>query len=83
MLETEIDRVQFHTTMDQFVSYWKNKEPDFVKYFTEQYLCRAGNIVYFLFISIRLMVVVRAEKWARCYRHFDHADTDTNMYLER
>ena len=24
-----------------------------------------------------------AEKWAKCYRNFDHGDTDTNMYLER
>ena len=24
-----------------------------------------------------------AEKWAKCYRHFSHGDTDTNMYLER
>lgn len=23
------------------------------------------------------------EKWAKCHRHFPHADTDTNMYLER
>ena len=23
------------------------------------------------------------EKWAKCYRHFAHGDTDTNMYLER
>ena len=23
------------------------------------------------------------EKWAKCYRHFPHGDTDTNMYLER
>ena len=23
------------------------------------------------------------KKWAKCYRHFDHGDTDTNMYLER
>ena len=23
------------------------------------------------------------EKWAKCYRHFPHCDTDTNMYLER
>ena len=26
---------------------------------------------------------VLAEKWAKCYRHFHHGDTDTNMYLER
>lgn len=25
----------------------------------------------------------RPEKWAKCYRCFPHADTDTNMYLER
>lgn len=23
------------------------------------------------------------EKWALCYRHFDHCDTDTNMLVER
>ena len=23
------------------------------------------------------------EKWARCFRHFEHGDTDTNMFLER
>jgi hypothetical protein len=25
----------------------------------------------------------RAEKWALCYRAYDHGDTDTNMYVER
>lgn len=24
----------------------------------------------------------RADKWAKCFRMFDHADTDTNMYVE-
>ena len=24
---------------------------------------------------------VLAEKWAKCYHHFHHGDTDTNMYL--
>lgn len=23
------------------------------------------------------------EKWALCYRHFQHGDTDTNIYLGR
>ena len=23
------------------------------------------------------------EKWAKCFRQFEHSDTDTNMYLER
>jgi len=31
-----------------------------------------------------LIICIRwIEKWARCYRHFSHADTDTNMHLER
>lgn len=74
--------------MDHFISYWEAKEPEFVKYFSEHYLCRPGkhyNYVYVSFgvISTVYVFLINAEKWARCYRHFDHADTDTNMYLER
>ena len=29
------------------------------------------------------MLLLHIEKWARCFRKFAHADTDTNMYLER
>ena len=34
------------------------------------------------FTYIQLCVIM-LEKWAKCYRHFDHGDTDTNMYVER
>ena len=27
--------------------------------------------------------VVSLEKWALSYRHFEHKDTDTNMFVER
>ena len=30
-----------------------------------------------------LTFVWNAEKWALCYRDFDHNDTDTNMLVER
>ncbi len=34
------------------------------------------------FVVVALYCVFK-EKWAKCYRHFDHGDTDTNKYLER
>ena len=30
-----------------------------------------------------LLIVLDTEKWALSYRHFDHKDTDTNMFVER
>ena len=27
-------------------------------------------------------VLCATKKWAKCYHMFDHADTDTNMYVE-
>ena len=29
------------------------------------------------------VITLYTEKWALCYRAFDHGDTDTNMYVER
>ena len=42
------------------------------------------------YIIIILVIVVQLydnnyllEKWALCYRNFEHGDTDMNMYVER
>ena len=32
---------------------------------------------------ITILFTISTEKWALCYRQFPHANTDTNMYLER
>ncbi|XP_065920274.1 uncharacterized protein [Dysidea avara] len=46
--------------------------------FTEYWNTREPNFVKYFNTYYK----ERADKWARCYRHFSHADTDTNMYLE-
>ena len=78
----KVDRSLFATHMDQFVSYWSSKEPEFIKYFTSYYKDRAGKHID-LEMQTNTTCILWIEKWARCYRHFSHADTDTNMYLER
>ena len=34
------------------------------------------------YLALELTCVL-PEKWAMCYRHFDHQNTDTNMLVER
>jgi len=34
-------------------------------------------------ISYLATFSLNVEKWAMAYRHFEHKDTDTNMFVER
>ena len=34
-------------------------------------------------LIINIQIAWYTEKWAKSFRHFDHSDTDTNMFLER
>ena len=82
LLESEVDVNQFHTHMSQFTTYWESKEPKFMEYFKEYYQDRVGKIMEVSYYCIDYFSC-STEKWARCYRHFEHGDTDTNMFLER
>ena len=33
--------------------------------------------------ALDLYVTIHTEKWAMAFRHFEHKNTDTNMYVER
>ncbi len=83
MLIDEHNLTEFNTLMDQFVQQWICKEPDFINYFKQQYQNRPGELIYLISICYILFHFNIVEKWAKCHRHFPHADTDTNMYLER
>jgi hypothetical protein len=81
LLISEQDEKIFLQNQDTFLSYWQKKEPEFVKYYRNEYLDRQGFFVYGY--SRNNYVYFHAEKWAMCYRHFDHSYTDTNMLVER
>ena len=84
ILMSEQDPKQFETKIAQFVVVWETKEPAFVKYFSEYYHTRAGKVIMIILcMHNNYNSDCTAEKWAKCYRHFKHGDTDTNMYLER
>ena len=89
LLESEVDVNKFHTLMSQFIAHWEPREQQFIGYFKEHYQDRAGKCVCVCVCVLYVLPVIHVlyfqylEKWARCYRHFEHADTDTNMFLER
>ena len=81
MLISEEDENNFLRNQDTFLSYWHDKEPDFVAYYRQEYLERAGSQSHvYKYIAIHAIYI---DKWAMCYRHFDHSCTDTNMLVER
>lgn len=49
-------------------------------------LSKASRCVYLLYnvgnLKQQLILYVTTEQWAKCYCHFNHGDTDTDMYLE-
>ena len=63
--------------MDQFIQHWNNTETALMEYFKKQYQSRPGEPKAKLLLHASFNI----EKWAKCHRHFPHADTDTNMYL--
>ena len=92
ILLSERDLDTFQGRMTNFLGFWESKEPDFVKYFKGHYEGRAGTISQSLLTTkIRSLCILQTyttllfqqKKWSLCYRHFQHGDTDTNMYLER
>ena len=83
-----MDFNQFHTQLSLFTTYWESKEPKFMEYFKEYYQDRAGMIsIITIHVHVHIgslaYFTASTEKWARCYCHFEHSDTDTNMFLER
>ena len=96
LLESERSTVSFQEQLSKFIQYWKDKVPAFIQYFREYYANRPGRWTsedqYYpeqprncgiKVYPLNLVFPHWTEKWASCYRHFVHADTDTNMYLER
>ena len=66
-------------------SIWEHKEPNFIAYFRDHYANRTGMHLH-LYMYCHLLSCgwySITEKWAKCFRMFEHADTDTNMFLER
>lgn len=82
LLEAEENPSIFHQLLQQFIQYWTHKEGTFVEFFQQHYAKRPGNTIslYTWHINTFFLII---ETWARCYRHFKHGDTDTNMYVER
>ena len=44
MLISEQDVSTFLTNQQMFISYWENKEPEFIKYYQKEYSDRAGMV---------------------------------------
>lgn len=42
MLVSEEDKSQFLCNQDIFLSYWQEREPEFVSYYQKEYMNRAG-----------------------------------------
>ena len=82
ILQSELDVDKFLTMSDNFIQRWNQTEAEFVTYIQTNYFNRAGKHVQTNYCLV-FSRVIYAEKWAKCYRKFQHADTDTNMYLER
>lgn len=87
ILQSEPCRELFECRMKQFINTWAKEEPAFINYFRENYQNRAGiYCVHYTLCTYNtywIHTLCHSEKWAKCYRHFQHGDTDTNMYLER
>lgn len=81
ILIAEPSVTKFDVLLSQFIQHWEEKETTFIQYFQSSYSNRLGN--YIVHHEKLLFCFLSLEKWAKCHRHFPHADTDTNMYLER
>ena len=81
VLAKETDVALFQKRQSNFTKLWMPIEPEFITYFTKYYENRAGITKHAVwYYDSKSCYTV---KWAKCYRHFNHGDTDTNMYLER
>ena len=41
------------------------------------------SCTYEFYLPMNTLTGLYTEKWAMCFRKFDHSDTDTNVHLER
>jgi hypothetical protein len=80
MLLTEGDKQVFSENLQSFIHYWESREPKFTAYFRQNYAPRYSKKYC---TGIADLTGQLTEKWALSYRHFDHKDTDTNMFVER
>lgn len=81
----ETKEEQFRSLLAGFKTKWEHQYPEFINYFETYYSGRAGKILITCITaySIYTIIIINADQWAKCYRRFEHKDTDTNMYLER
>lgn len=87
LLLTEKDPDIFQKELETFISLWQEREPKFISYFQTYYTKRTGKC-HKIFavehvISKSPCTIALTEKWALCFRHFDHKECDTNMLVER
>ena len=74
----------FHQLLDNFLDKYRSDELSFMQYFEEYYASRCGkHEMYTLVVCSTVYLLSRTEKWAMCFRNFDHSDTDIKMHIER
>ena len=85
ILMNEVNVTIFSNNLDKFIEQWSTKEHD--SFLTFQPTTTTGQVLYSLHQlshtdqdSASLQSI---DKWTKCYRHFNHRDTDSNMCLER
>ena len=86
VLMEELDEKDFQKQLDAFIALWEKTEPKFIAYFQATYAHRIGKLdISHISLHLRVYIFTSliTEKWAMCYRKYDHGDTDTNMYVER
>lgn len=71
---------EFNEVLRKFLDRYKQVEPAFIQYFEDNYSSRNGNMLLTIIIALHYYAT---EKWAMCFRKFEHSDTDTNMHIER
>ena len=84
----------WETTESGFIKYFKTYYASragytlrciYLLYHVHVRLCRVAACITHVQRRVAVMWYYYdyTEKWALCYRAFDHGDTDTNMYVER
>lgn len=82
ILLNEQSQIEFHQLLEKFLGHYKQTEPAFIHYFEDYYSLRSGNNIT-SFMHGPYCTIHLTEKWAMCFRNFDHSDIDTNMHIER
>ena len=79
----EQNQGKFQDILQNFLLKYRAAEPAFHRYFHEYYSSRTGKMKFFNLSKFKQCMYFISEKWAMCFRKFDHSDVDTNMHIER